>query len=88
MTAALLIAKGLLVVAALVTFGRFVRGPTVFDRIAAVEVLLLTLVGYLVLEARGSSARAYVDGALALALLSFIGTVFLAHYLSRRELHD
>ena len=88
MTVALLVAQGLLVTAALVTFGRFLRGPTVFDRIAAVETLLLTLVGYLVLEAHGATARTYVDGALALALLSFIGTVFLAHYLSRRELHD
>lgn len=88
MTSAQLVAQGLLVAAAVVTFGRFVRGPSVLDRIAAVETLLLTLVGYLVLQARGAEARAYLDAALALALLSFIGTVFLAHYLSRRTIHD
>ncbi len=82
------VAEWLLVLAALLTLVRLVRGPTVFDRIVCVEVLLLILVGFLLLEARDREARAYIDAALGLAVFSFIGTVFLARYLGRGELHD
>ncbi|MFW5741395.1 MAG: monovalent cation/H+ antiporter complex subunit F [Myxococcota bacterium] len=40
------------------------------------------------LEGREGSARAYLDAALGLAVFSFIGTVFLAHYLGKGELHE
>ena len=82
------VAEGLLVLAALLTMIRLVRGPTVFDRIVCVEVLLLILVGFLVIEGRQKDARAYIDAALGLALFSFIGTVFLARYLGKGELHE
>ena len=82
------LAEWLLVVAALLTMVRLVRGPTVFDRMVCVEVLLLILVGFLVLEARESGVRAYIDAALGLAVFSFIGTVFLARYLGKGELHE
>jgi multisubunit Na+/H+ antiporter MnhF subunit len=82
------LAEGLLVLAALLTLVRLVRGPTVFDRIVCVEVLLLILVGFLVIEGREEGARAYIDAALGLALFSFIGTVFLARYLGKGELHE
>ncbi|MCU0690624.1 MAG: monovalent cation/H+ antiporter complex subunit F [Polyangiaceae bacterium] len=82
------VAEGLLVLAALLTVIRFVRGPTVFDRIVCVEVLLVILVGFLVIEGREQGARAYIDAALGLALFSFIGTAFLAFYLGKGELHE
>lgn len=81
-------ASWLLVLAAVLTIVRMVRGPRVFDRILAVEVLLLILVGFLVIEGRESSQRAYIDAALGLAVFSFIGTVFLARYIGRGELHE
>ena len=82
------VAVGLLVLAAVLTMIRLVRGPTVFDRIVCVEVLLLILVGFLVIEGREQGSRAYIDAALGLALFSFIGTVFLARYLGKGELHE
>lgn len=81
-------AEGLLVVSAALTVIRLVKGPTVFDRIVCVEVLLLILVGFLVLQGREGTARAYIDAALGLAVFSFIGTVFLARYLGKGELHE
>ncbi len=89
MTATLIaIAQLLLVATALITLVRLVRGPTVFDRIVSAELLLLTLAGYLMLEAHDAEARAYLDAALGLALFSFIGTVFLARYLGKGELNE
>lgn len=82
------VASWLLVLAAAMTIVRMIRGPRVFDRILAVEVLLLILVGFLVIEGRDSSQRAYMDAALGLAVFSFIGTVFLARYIGRGELHE
>lgn len=78
----LLFAAGALVLA------RAARGPSVFDRVAALETLALGVVGYLLLQARDTDARLYLDAALGLALFSFVGAVLFAHFLGRGEMDD
>ena len=59
---------------------RVARGSTVTQRIVALDLLVLVLVGLLALVA-GEDQRAYaLDAALALALLSFIATLVTARY--------
>ena len=59
------------------------RGPTVADRILALEVIgtvgVLMLIGLSVVAGRGI----YLDLALLLALFSFLGTLVMARYLER-----
>ena len=78
----------LLVVAALLILYRFSLGPSIFDRVAAIEALALSVVGYLLLQSNSTGGRLFIDAALGLALFSFAGTVFLAYFLGRGEFPD
>ena len=64
---------------------RLVRGPTVADRIAALDFLSLLAICYIVLTALESGYHAYLDVAIALGLVSFLATVAFARYLFRRS---
>jgi len=78
----------LLLVSALVILARAVRGPSIFDRLLALETLALGVVGYLLLQANARDARLYLDAAMGMALFSFVGTVVFARFAGRGELSD
>jgi multicomponent Na+:H+ antiporter subunit F len=57
-----------------------VRAPATASRILALDLLTLVLIGLLALAA-GEDRRSYaLDAALALALLSFVGTLAACRY--------
>jgi multicomponent Na+:H+ antiporter subunit F len=66
--------------AVVVVFATRARSNAV--RILAVDALTLILVALLVLYAAASGQQYYLDAALALALVSFIGTVAAARRLA------
>ena len=78
-------ARLLLVISVVITLVRLYRGPSIFDRVLAVDALALAVVGYLLLEAQGSFGRFYTDAALGLALFAFVGTVVVGFLLGRGE---
>lgn len=64
-----------------------VRARSGLERVVAVDVLGLTLAGFLALVAFDRAEIAYLDGTLALVLLSFAGTAAAARLaLFRRRL--
>lgn len=77
-----------LLVSSLLVLYRFSLGPSIFDRVTAIETLSLAVVGYLLLQSNAPGGRLYIDAALGLALFSFAGTVFLAYFLGRGEFPD
>jgi len=77
-----------LAISALLTLVRLWRGPTIFDRILALDMLALTVVGLLLLESYDSIHRFYTDAALGLALFAFVGTVAFGVLLRRGEFPD
>ena len=61
------------------------RAPTTAQRILALDLLSLVLIGLLALVA-GEDRRSYaLDAGLALALLSFLATLAAARYLADRK---
>ena len=80
----LLIAAIILVALAVVLLYRIFRGPTAADRIAALDALDLILALALALYSLYSGRGIYLDIALVLALLGFIGTTFVGRYIERR----
>ena len=80
----LLIAAIAMVVLAMALIYRILKGPTVADRVAALDtldlVISLTLAVYSLYTGRGI----YLDIALVVALLGFISTVFVGRYIERR----
>ena len=71
-----------------VTFAaiRLVRGPTLADRIVALDVMTVQLVSLAGLAALQSRSAGFLDVAVVLALVGFLATVCLARYLERRIL--
>jgi multicomponent Na+:H+ antiporter subunit F len=63
---------------------RFVWGPTLPDRVVAVDLIGVSAVCLMVVVAAGSNEPAFLDAAVVIALLGFLGTVAYARYVERR----
>lgn len=57
-----------------------IRAPTLLSRILALDTLSYILVALLALLAYATNSSYYLDSALVLALLSFVGTLAAARY--------
>jgi multisubunit Na+/H+ antiporter MnhF subunit len=62
---------------------RIVRGPSPFDRVLAFDCFTLNIVGAALLLSILLGTEVYIDVALVVLLLGFLGTVSLAIYLER-----
>jgi multicomponent Na+:H+ antiporter subunit F len=69
--------------ALLVAFIRLVKGPTLTDRIVAMDLFGVLVVGLIVVLAGRSGVRATLDAAIVIALVGFLGTVAYATYVER-----
>ena len=63
---------------------RAVRGPSLPDRVAALDFVGMVTAGMIVLHGLASDEPLYLRPAIVLALIAFLGTVAFAHYLERR----
>lgn len=77
------VATAVLSVGMFLAFVRLILGPTLPDRVVAFDALAIMGVGALVLVAIATGHALFLDVALALALITFIGTVALAISLER-----
>jgi multicomponent Na+:H+ antiporter subunit F len=80
---ALAIAAVLLVGALLAAAWRVWRGPTLADRVVALDMVSVVMIVFLVLFRMVSGVEAYIYVAIAMALISFLGTVAFAAYIER-----
>lgn len=71
-------------VAALLAGVRLVLGPTVPDRVVALDNLLLVVVSGLAVSAAGRGGGGFLAVAVAVALLGFVGSVTVARFVERR----
>lgn len=82
------LAIGILAVALLLCLVRLVRGPSVLDRILALDTLYVDTIALLVVVGIRFAEPAFFDGALLIALLGFVSTVALAKYQLRGDIVD
>ncbi len=68
-----------------ITFIRLAKGPSVADRVVALDLIAALAVGVIALYAVATETSLYIDCALALALVAFLSTVAFAQYLMRRR---
>lgn len=86
----------LMLLAILCSFVRLVRGPSLPDRVVALDLITIITVAIVGLFAVASDVSAFLDVAIGLALVAFLATVAFAWYADRRaaqfgpnvELHD
>ena len=74
----------LLGLATCASFVRLVAGPTLPDRVVALDMIATLLVGMLVLSGIADSRPESVRIAMVLALLNFVGTIAFAGYVARK----
>ena len=75
----------MLALGAVLTFIRLVRGPSLPDRVISIDLLGILVVCVLVVVAGDSGQQAFLDVAMVIALISFVGTVAYARYLERER---
>jgi multicomponent Na+:H+ antiporter subunit F len=77
------IALTLLALAAALTFIRLAKGPTLPDRVIAIDLIGVLMVCILAVMAGVTAEQAFLDVAMVVALISFVGTVAYARYIER-----
>lgn len=80
----LLIAFLILALSFAVIVVRLVRGPTLPDRILALDLLVAVAIGYIAVFGISTGFTIYVDIAIALGLVGFLSTIALARFVLRR----
>ena len=78
----------LLCISLLVRFVRLFRGPNPPNRAVAFDLIAIHAVGIIVLFGVRSEALVLLDAAIITAVLGFLGTMMLAHYLERSDGSD
>lgn len=79
------IALGVLVLAGSLCLIRLVRGPSLANRIVALDALLLMVVSGLAVQAAITGEDTYLDVMVVAALLGFTGTGLIAKFIERRR---
>ena len=72
--------------AMLMALWRLLRGPTVPDRILALDTLSVTAIAQLMLFGMHLDSPVYFEAALIIAMLGFGTTVVLSKYVLRRDI--
>ena len=69
--------------ALLVALARLVKGPTLPDRVVAMDLIGVLVVGLIVVLAGATDVIATLDAAVVIALIGFVATVGYATYVER-----
>ena len=80
---ALPLAMGAFALAMLLNGWRLLRGPSLADRLLALDTLFVNLLAFLILAGIQRNTQLYFEVSLLIALLAFVGTVVVAKYILR-----
>ena len=72
--------------AMLLSLWRLLRGPSVPDRILALDTLYVNTIAALILFGMYLRSAVYFEAALIIAMLGFVGTVMLSKFVLRRDI--
>ena len=75
------VAFALMGFAFVLVFVRLVRGPSLPDRVVALDMVAYLAVGVIALWTLVTGVAAYLDAALVLALIAFLATVAFGRYI-------
>lgn len=72
--------------ALLLTLARLVKGPSLPDRILALDTLYINAIALIVLLGIWEGSALYFEAALLIAVMGFVGTVAITKYLLRGDI--
>jgi len=78
----------LLSISLVFVFVRFFKGPTIVDRVIALDLIVTIGIGIISVYSIIYNQPNFLDIALILALIAFLGTVAFTYYLEKRDKDD
>ncbi|MGF1556810.1 cation:proton antiporter [Paucihalobacter sp.] len=75
-------------VAMILLFVRFLLGPSIADRVIALDLLITTSIGIIAIYSIITNQPTFLDIAMILALIAFLGTVAFSYYLEKRNKNE
>lgn len=73
----------MLAISALIVFVRLVKGPSLPDRVVAMDLIGTLTVSLLVVSAAAVGERAFLDVAIIIALVGFVSNIAYARFIER-----
>ena len=64
---------------------RFLKGPSIVDRVIALDLIITTGIGIIAVYSMITNQPTFLDIAMILALIAFLGTVAFSYYLEKRN---
>ena len=86
LTISVQIAMAMVGIAALLNLWRLLRGPTLLDRVIALDTMYINTIALLVALGIYLGSDVYFEAALVLAMLGFITTVAFCKYVLRGDI--
>lgn len=83
-----LVALSMMSIAIVLAVVRLIRGPSLPDRVVALDLISILVVGATAIYAVGTGQAVFLDVATVLALIAFLGTVAFAHYIEKQVYHE
>jgi multicomponent Na+:H+ antiporter subunit F len=74
---------GFLILSLFLAMIRLIRGPSLPDRVVALDLIAITAVGLIGVYAVSTNQPIYIDEAMVLALIAFLGTTAFAHFIEK-----
>jgi len=74
----------ILAISLVLVFIRLFKGPTVVDRVIALDLIITIGIGIIALYCIHTDQNTFLDVALILALIAFLGTVAFSYYLEKK----
>jgi multicomponent Na+:H+ antiporter subunit F len=78
----------ILVLSEILVFVRFIKGPSVIDRVVALDLVVTIGIGIISIYSIVTETSNFLDIAMILALIAFLGTVAFSYYLEKRNKND
>lgn len=78
----------ILILSTVITFIRLFKGPDIVDRVIALDLIITTGIGIITVYSIRTSQEIFLDVAMILALIAFLGTIAFAYYLEKQDQHD
>ncbi|HEY9186179.1 MAG TPA: cation:proton antiporter [Salegentibacter sp.] len=69
----------------LLIFYRFFRGPSIVDKVIALDLLITTGIGIIAVYSIVHGRSTFMDTAMILALIAFLSTVAFSYYIEKRN---
>jgi multicomponent Na+:H+ antiporter subunit F len=78
----------ILILSVILVFYRFLRGPSISDRVIALDLLITTGIGIIAVYSIIVNQSTFLDIAMILALIAFLTTVAFSYYLEKKRKNE